>query len=525
MKAIEQTEFGIAISKYFIIPQRVITSIMGFLAIVTGYSQRVCLSMAITQMVVPKSAVRTIREDDIICPQDADKPPMTGGDYEWTEEQQGRILSFFYIGYLIGHIPGGMLGDYFGFKWVLAGGLLWSVITVFLTPPTVYLTEHIGLAILRIFTGLGQAVVFPNLSVMLSHWVPKHERGKLGALIMGGGQVGTVLAFTLSGIILHSLKWPMVFYIFGIIGLTWCAIFVVLCYSDPVTHPFIKPSEREYLVAELGSHIERKVLPPTPWTAIFTSPKIYALLSAQIGHDWGFYILITYLPKYYNDVLNINIKENGFYATFPFIAMWISSIAHGAVADFLIKKEYMNITNVRKMMTSLGNYRTQIYEAIGSLTLPIAFLAAVGPAIFLILGSYAGCHKALVITYFTCSLLTMGGYYAGMKLTPIDLSPNYSGTIMAISNGTGALFGVVSPYLVGVLTPNATLKEWRVVFWLAFAVLILTAVAYCIWASGEVQEWNDPDVYYENKAARKEAKRLAKEAKKQAELEAQKAQN
>lgn len=35
------------------IPQRVITAIMGFLAIVVSYAMRTCLSVAITEMVIP----------------------------------------------------------------------------------------------------------------------------------------------------------------------------------------------------------------------------------------------------------------------------------------------------------------------------------------------------------------------------------------------------------------------------------------------------------------------------------------
>ncbi|KAI9586089.1 hypothetical protein GQX74_001936 [Glossina fuscipes] len=497
MKPIEQTPRGIAFSKFFIIPQRSIVAIMGFFAIVTGYSQRQCLSMAITQMVVYRN--KTKMGDTIICPVEDAVRTQQGGEYDWTEEEQGRTLSFFFFGYLLAHIPGGMMGDRFGFKWVLNGGLMWSVTTTFLVPVTVYYTEHIGLTILRVTQGLGQGVIFPSLSVMVSHWVPKHERGRLGAVILGGGQIGNVLLFAFAGLLLDSFDWQWVFYTFAIVGATWCLIFVTLqaliCYSDPVTHPFIKPAEREYLVEQIGAHIERTDLPPVPWVAIFTSSKIYSLISAQIGHDWGFYIMSTYLPKYYNDVLNMDIKSNGFYATFPFIAMWISSISHGFVADMLIKKNYMNITNVRKLMTTL---------------------AAIFPAIFLVLASYADCDKPLVIIFFTLTLFTMGGYYAGMKLTPVDLSPNYAGTIMAISNGSGAIIGWLSPYLVGVLTPNTTLEEWRRVFWLAFIVLIATAVPYCIWESGEVQEWNDPDVYNQNKRARNELKRQEKEAKKEA---------
>lgn len=106
--------------------------------------------------------------------------------------------------------------------------------------------------------------------------------------------------------------------------------------------------------------------------------------------------------------------------------------------------------------------------------------------------SYAGCNRALVITLFTLAMGTMGGFYPGMKLSPLDMSPNYAGTIMAVTNGIGALAGILGPYLVGVLTPNTSLYEWRVVFWIAFVVFNVTNVVYVLWASGEVQPWNEP---------------------------------
>lgn len=46
---------------------------------------------------------------------------------------------------------------------------------------------------------------------------------------------------------------------------------------------------------------------------------------------------------------------------------------------------------------------------------------------------------------------TMGGFYPGMKVNPLDLSPNYAGTLMAVTNGIGALTGILGPYLVGEL--------------------------------------------------------------------------
>lgn len=48
------------------------------------------------------------------------------------------------------------------------------------------------------------------------------------------------------------------------------------------------------------------------------------------------------------------------------------------------------------------------------------------------------------------------------------------------------------PYLVGVLTPNRTLTEWRLVFIISCVILVVTNIVYLIFASGETQAWNTP---------------------------------
>jgi MFS transporter, ACS family, solute carrier family 17 (sodium-dependent inorganic phosphate cotransporter), other len=126
--------------------------------------------------------------------------------------------------------------------------------------------------------------------------------------------------------------------------------------------------------------------------------------------------------------------------------------------------------------------------------LDLFFSASIGPACLIVGASYAGCDRSLVIILFTLAMGTMGGFYPGMKVNILDLSPNYAGTLMAVTNGIGAITGIVGPYLVGVLTPNTSLYEWRVVFWIAFGVFNITNVVYIIWASGEIQPFNDPQV-------------------------------
>lgn len=74
----------------------------------------------------------------------------------------------------------------------------------------------------------------------------------------------------------------------------------------------------------------------------------------QLGHDWVFYIISAYLPKYLKDVLEMETYEVGIYASIPFLAMWIVSLVSGFISDFLITRNYITITQGRKIFTAIG---------------------------------------------------------------------------------------------------------------------------------------------------------------------------
>jgi len=48
---------------------------------------------------------------------------------------------------------------------------------------------------------------------------------------------------------------------------------------------------------------------PVPWRELVKSVPLWGLIFAQIGHDWGFFTLVTDLPKYFKDVMRFNIFE------------------------------------------------------------------------------------------------------------------------------------------------------------------------------------------------------------------------
>ncbi|KAK9881230.1 hypothetical protein WA026_015344 [Henosepilachna vigintioctopunctata] len=283
---------------------------------------------------------------------------------------------------------------------------------------------------------------------------------------------GTVVSNLGGGYLIHVTEyWSSVFYLFGGLGLLWFIIFVLICYSSPDVHPFISDDEKSFLKQEIDNVSATR--PPIPWGAIATSLPVWALIFAQIGHDWGFYTMVTDLPTYFRDVLKFNIAENGVWSSIPYVFMWLISLTSGYICDLCVIKGYMSVTFSRKFFTAV---------------------AKVGPAFFIIGASYSGCNRIAAICMFTIGMGFMGTYYCGMKVNGLDLCPNFAGTLMGVVNGIGAITGILSPYVAGAVTKNHTLLEWRTVFWITFGNFMVTNIIYILFGSAEEQWWNKPQV-------------------------------
>ncbi|XP_011506275.1 PREDICTED: putative inorganic phosphate cotransporter [Ceratosolen solmsi marchali] len=449
---------------------------MGFLALFNAYAMRICLSIAITEMVVPLNITEEFIDDtcsDLSIKQSNNFTAIVkDGTYEWSEYTQGIILSSFYWGYVITHLPGALLSEKFGGKYTLGIGIFLSAILTVLVPISVQCGGSAALIVLRVLMGFSGGVIFPALNVMTAHWAPPQELSLITAVIFIGVDIGVIGATTISGLILRYsvLGWSGVFYFFGGAGILWFILWMLLCFNNPDEHPFISDSEASYLRKSLNEHTHKNT-PPVPWARIFKSSPFWALLVVQIGHDWGLYTLVTDLPKYMSSVLRFSVEYNGYLSSLPNVCAVLYCLLISWLTDKMITSNLISKTNARKINTSIST---------------------LAPALFIVGASYAGCNRVLVVVMFTLAVTLMGSSLPGIKVNSLDLSPNYAGTIMALTNGIASFTGILTPYLVGVLTPNQTLGEWRLVFWLVFCVFFVTNTFFVFFASGDVQLWNDP---------------------------------
>lgn len=74
--------------------------------------------------------------------------------------------------------------------------------------------------------------------------------------------------------------------------------------------------------------------------------------------------------------------------------------------------------------------------------------------ILLVAASYAACNRTLVIILITLAMGFFGNYIPGMRVNALDLSPNYSGSVLSLVNGAGCISGLIFPTFIGMMIPD-----------------------------------------------------------------------
>ena len=377
-------------------------------------------------------------------------------DLGYDSAQQGIILSAFFWGYLLTQLLGGVIADRVGGKLVLAAGVgIWSLAT-FLTPPaTAWFALLLGV---RVLLGLGEGVNFPAIHSLTARWIPIAERARTLSLNFSGMHVGTVTAFVLSPPIILAFGWPALFYITGAIGGVWVVAWLVRVPDLPPA-----PAEVRNFGADSPAQDSRGLSArggAIPWMKIAREKAVWAIVIAHFCSNFGYYILLLWLPTYLNYTFKVPLAEVGAYSLPPWIAAIISISAGGWIADALLLRG-IRITAVRKLMQSL---------AFGLGALALLFVPAAE-------SSFAA------VALVTISVAANGLGLAGFGVNHLDVGPNHAGVLMGLSNTVATVPGIIGVAAAGFIV-QAT-GSFSSIFYLAAAIYLVGLLGYAAWATGE----------------------------------------
>jgi len=172
--------------------------------------------------------------------------------HNWRPVTVGLIQSAFFWGYLLTQIPGGYLANRYGAKYVFAVGFFtWSTMTL-LFP---YFTDKslILMLISRCLIGMGEGMILPAMSQMVSTWIRTTERSRSLGFIYSGIYLGSILGLTISPNLTMSIGWQYVFYFFGGVGLLWTLVWVMFVGASPDSCRSISKQELRYIRAGMDS--------------------------------------------------------------------------------------------------------------------------------------------------------------------------------------------------------------------------------------------------------------------------------
>ncbi|KAG7208911.1 hypothetical protein KM043_015091 [Ampulex compressa] len=394
-------------------------------------------------------------------------------EFPWDNSIKDVILSSFFWGYICTQIPGSMVAQYWGAQRLFSVMLCICGLVTLSVPLAAHYGGWQAVCASRVIAGLCQGTVLPTLHTLLSKWAAIDERGRLSTFVYSGGWIGNVVCLLSSGMLSASrFGWPSCFYFWG--GITaLCAItFFFLGKESPAEHPNIPLDEKEYIEISLGMAETNEKL-STPWIPILTSLPVWALLIAQAAQNWGFWMLLTKIPSYMASILRHDIQKNGLLMSLPYLTAWLLSFPISYISDLCIRRNIVTTQASRKICNTIGQW------------IPAAALIGLG---------YVNQDQPdLAVGILILAVSTNIAAYCGHNVNHMDLSPNFAGTLMGVTNTAANVCSILAPLVASVIIKDPTnILQWRSVFFLSAGIYIICNLIFILFGTSKIQKWNDP---------------------------------
>lgn len=450
---------------------RQVLNFMVLLGFMFNYMLRVNLTIAIVDMVIPSNKTLDGNTTESSNSSITETEGLEGTRYEWDAYLQNIILGCFFWGYICTELPGGRLAEVFGARRVFGYSMMSASILTLLTPVACSLGS-IYIIILRVILGFMLGATWPAIPPMTAQWIPPMERSKFMANMMASS-LGAALTLPISGFLIVAWGWESVFYVTGIIGVLWSALWFVLIYDSPGQHPRITIEERKFIEEAIGNTSNKGKALAVPWRSLLTSLPVWSIIITHGCSVFGYFTVVNQLPTFTKYILHYNIKENGLLSSLPYLGKYLFALFTSHLADWLRKSGKLSTTATRKIFTAF---------------------AVLTPGLLMLIQVYEGHDRIISIAIFTIALTINGAVTAGYLSNGLDIAPNFSGTIFGLANTLSSLGGFLSTLMVGMLTQdNQTYGQWQIVFWILTVTYVIGGITFLIFGTGELQTWNSPE--------------------------------
>lgn len=359
-------------------------------------------------------------------------------DLHLDKEQLGAVLGAFGLSYALFEIPMGLFGDKVGVRRVLSQIVLaWSAFTAL----TGAAWNMASLWTVRFLFGAGEAGCFPNLTRMLSQWLPRGERVRAQAMMWAATRWGGAIAPPLALIGINLFGWRWSFVAFAMLGVIWCVAFLLSFRENPADHPKVNEAELELLReshALVTHHVEG-------WVSILLRPQTMLLMLQYFCWSYVWYFFVTWMPTYLQEAHGQTAAATAGLAVLPLLAGGLGCLVSGAL-PLSIPRRPLAIAAFALVAVLLFAL-TQVQN----IALAITAMAAI---------SFAG-DVTVPISWNAC----------------VEIGRRYTATISAAMNMFANFSGFVAPWVAGIILKHNG-NDWNEVLYVMIAVAAVGAVLW-----------------------------------------------
>lgn len=233
-------------------------------------------------------------------------------DFATDSAALGIVASALFWCYAFGQLINGRLGAFFGYKRFMAVGIIGSASV------NVAISFQHSIPVIAVLWGINgffQSMVWSNGLGVINKWWPKKKRGfatGLTTFFSGMAQVVTYLTILVCLELNPEWGWRAAFR-YPMIPMVLILVAFFFFFKDSPEKAGFEPivEEGDTRDEELSKEIESKGY-LYPYKMLFSEPKVlvFCLISAIAGV--GRYGLLTWVPSYFLDQMNLPIKEGIF---------------------------------------------------------------------------------------------------------------------------------------------------------------------------------------------------------------------
>ena len=294
-----------------------------------------------------------------------------------------------------------------------------------------------------------------DLIKLLARSIPVEERNRTVSFMTSGMYFGSAFAMVVIPLAMRVGGARLASAATGGCALTWLMVWNNANEGTSLVRPV------EDATRLPGAHGVRKAH-GTPWGELLACPAVLVIMLNNFTFHYAFFILMSWMPTFYEQKLGLDAGSYVVLKMVPYLVMGSCSYGGGVVADKMMASKEYAPTWTRKILNTVG---------FGSAALALWILPYCG-----------GVLSAAFVSSMALGSLALAR--AGYAVNHMDIAPRLAGVLMGMSNGCGALAGMIGPWFTGLVLDTAK-DPWAAAFSAPGYLCVLGAAAFARFATAE----------------------------------------